>query len=435
MTQRGMRGPDAGPEKVGKYELRGEIGRGSCGVVYKGFDPFVQRDVAVKVAQHDPSKFAGATAESTRQSFFVEARAAGMLQHPHIVGLYDAGVEGDLSYIVMEYINGDTLLPMCKKNGPRLPVEKIVEIAFRCAKALDFSHGKGVLHRDIKPSNIMLTRDGVPKIMDFSIAEINAQSASTGGVVGSPTYMSPEQVRAEALTPASDLYGLGAVMFHLLTGEPPFSAQEIPKLFVLIKSQPPPPLQVTHPELPTQLCEIVMRLLAKDPADRYPTGMDLATALTRLHEKLRSAEKLISRRENRDSLRRLAFFNPFTDEEIDEIIGACVMVTFQPGDNIIEEGAIDNAFYLLAKGSAEVRKKGKVLHSFDKGDCFGEIAFLTAARRTASVVATAQTLVLKANATLMDQLSQETQLRFYKVFTEALIYRLTLTSAKLSAVT
>ena len=109
------------------------------------------------------------------------------------------------------------------------------------------------------------------------------------------------------------------------------------------------------------------------------------------------------------------------------------MVTYQPGENIIEEGAIDNAFYLLAKGTAEARKKGKVLHSFDKGDCFGEIAFLTAAKRTATVTATAQTLVLKANATLMDQLSQETQLRFYKVFAEALIYRLTLTSAKLSA--
>ena len=212
LTQARLRGPDAGPQKVGKYELRGEIGRGSCGVVYKGFDPFVQRDVAVKVARHDPSKIASSTStEESRHSFFVEARAAGMLQHPHIVGLYDAGAEVDLSYIVMEYIDGDTLMPMCKKSGTRMPVEQVVEIAFKCAKALDFSHGKGVMHRDIKPSNIMLTKDGVPKIMDFSIAEINAQPGAMGGVVGSPSYMSPEQVRAESLTPASDLYGLGAV--------------------------------------------------------------------------------------------------------------------------------------------------------------------------------------------------------------------------------
>lgn len=429
-----MRGPDAAPDKVGKYQLRGEIGRGSCGVVYKGFDPFVQRDVAIKIAQQDPTKISAAASEAARNSFFVEARAAGMLQHPHIVGLYDAGAEGDVSYIVMEYIDGDTLLPMCKKNGVRLATEKIVEIAFKCAKALDFSHSKGVLHRDIKPSNIMVTHDGVPKIMDFSIAEINAQPGSLTGIVGSPSYMSPEQVRAESLTPASDLYGLGAVMFHLLTGEPPFSAQEVAKLFVLIKTQAPPPLHLIRPDLPLQLCEIVMRLLEKNPEDRYASGLELATALTRLHEKLRTAEKQISRRENRDSLRRLSFFNGFSDEDIDEIISACAMVTFQPGDSIIEEGAIDNAFFLLAKGSAEVRKKGKVLHVLDKGDAFGEIAFLTAAKRTASVIATSQALVLKASATLMDQLSQETQLRFYKVFSETLIYRLTLTSAKLSAV-
>ena len=432
-TQRAPRNATSAPEKVGKYELRGEIGRGSCGIVYKGFDPFVQRDVAIKVAQQDPTKITGASAEQARTSFFVEARAAGMLQHPHIVGLYDAGAEGDLSYIVMEYIDGDTLMPLCRKKGPRAPVEQVIDIAFKCAKALDFSHSKGVMHRDIKPSNIMITQDGVPKIMDFSIAEINAQPGGLGGVVGSPAYMSPEQVRAEALTPAADLYGLGAVMFHLLTGEPPFNAQEIPKLFMLIKTQPAPPLAVIRPELPKQLCEIVERLLLKDPAERYQSGLELATALTRLYDKLRHAERQLGRREGRDSLRRLHFFNTFSDEEIDEIINASTMVTYQAGENIIEEGAIDNAFYLLALGTAEVRKKGKVLQILDKGDCFGEIGFLTSAKRTATVTSISQTLVLKSSATLMDTLSQDCQLRFYKVFTETLIYRLTVTSAKLSA--
>jgi serine/threonine-protein kinase len=432
-TQRHTRQAGGAPEKVGKYQVRGEVGRGSCGVVYKGFDPFVQRDVAIKVAEQDPKKFSGASADQARQSFFTEARAAGMLQHPHIVSLYDAGVEGDLSYIVMEYINGDTLLPMCRKKGPRAPVDQVIDIAFKCARALDFSHSKGVLHRDIKPSNIMITKDGVPKIMDFSIAEINAQPAGLSGVVGSPMYMSPEQVRAETLGPPSDLYALGAVIFHLLTGEAPFFAEDVQKLFVLIKTQPAPGLHVVRPDLPIQLCEIVERLLLKDPAERYQTGQEVATALTRLYDKLRNAEKQITRRENRDSLRRLHFFNTFSDEEIDEIIKAGTMLTFQPGQTIIEEGATENAFYLLALGSAEVRKGGKPLHTLDKGDAFGEIGFLTAAKRTASVVATSQALVLKVNAFLMDQLSQDCQLRFYKVFTETLIYRLTVTSAKLSA--
>jgi len=425
--------PGDSPEKIGKYELRGEIGRGSCGVVYKGFDPFVQRDVAIKVAKQDPTKMAGASEDQSRAAFFTEARAAGMLAHPHIVSLYDAGAEGGLSYIVMEYIDGDTLMPLCRRKGPRPPVEQVIEIAFKCAKALDYSHSKGVLHRDIKPSNIMITKDGVPKIMDFSIAEINAQPGGMTGIVGSPMYMSPEQVRAEQLGPQSDLYSLGAVIYHLLTGEAPLFAEDVKQLFMLIKTQPAPNLALARPDLPPQLCEIVGRLLMKEPMERYQSGMELATALTRLYDKLRLAGKQVQRRESSDSLRRLHFFNNFSDEEIDEIISASSMMTFQPGQAIIQEGAIENAFYILAKGSAEVRKGGKVLHVLDKGDCFGEIGFLTTAKRTATVTATTQVLVLKSNASLMDQLSQDCQLRFYKVFTETLIYRLTITSAKLSA--
>jgi serine/threonine-protein kinase len=245
--------------------------------------------------------------------------------------------------------------------------------------------------------------------------------------------MAPEQVRAVGIGPQTDLYALGAVMFHLLAGEPPFNAQEVQKLFVLIKTQPAPPLQVIRPELPVQLCEIVDRLLSKDPADRYQTGAEIAVALSRLSDKLKNADKMVSRRENRDSLQRLNFFNTFSDEEIDEIIKAGSMMTYQSGQTIIEEDALENAFYLLALGSAEVRKKGKALHTLAKGDAFGEVGFLTKAKRTATVVATSHVLALKINATLMDQLSQDCQLKFYKVFTETLIYRLSVTSAKLSA--
>ena len=431
LTQASARGPGATPEKIGKYEIRGELGRGSCGIVYKGFDPFVQRDVAIKVAEQDPAKFKDSS--EAHASFFTEARAAGMLQHPHIVATYDAGSEGHLNYIVMEYIDGDTLMPLCKKKGPRAPLDQVIDIGFKCAKGLDFAHSKGVLHRDIKPSNIMLTKDGVPKIMDFSIAEISAAPSGLTGVVGSPMYMAPEQVRAQPLGPWTDLYALGAVLFHLLTGEAPFYAEEVQKLFVLIKSQPPPPLNVIRPELPHQIVEIVERLLAKDAAERYQSGAELATALTRLNDKLRNADKMISRRENRDSLRRLNFFTAFADDEIDEIIKAGSMMTYQPGQTIIEEDALENAFYLLVAGNAEVRKKGKPLHTMGKGDAFGEVGFLTKAKRTASVTATTSALALKINATLMDQLSMECQLKFYKVFTETLIYRLSMTSAKLSA--
>jgi len=160
---------------------------------------------------------------------------------------------------------------------------------------------------------------------------------------------------------------------------------------------------------------------------------DLAVALTRLSDKLKAADKQVSRRENRDSLRRLSFFNTFSDEEVEEIIKAGSMMTFQPNQPIIEEDTEENAFYLLAMGSAEVRKKGKPLHTMSKGDAFGEMGFLTKSKRTASVVATTSALALKINSTLIDQLATESQLKFYKVFTDLLIYRLSMTSAKLSA--
>lgn len=424
--------PERAPERIGKYEVRGEIGRGACGVVYRGFDPFVQRDVALKVALHDSSFRED---DGSERVFFAEARAAGMLQHPHIVSLYDAGVEGELSYIVMEYIDGETLLPLCRPKGGRPPLEQVLDIVFKCAKGLDYAHAKGVLHRDIKPSNIMLTRDGVPKVMDFSIAEVMSAGVSDQqkSVVGSPLYMAPEQIKRESLTAATDLYALGAVMFQLLTGTPPFSNAEIPELFKAIRLQPAPQVKELRPDLPDGISDVVERLLRKDPAQRYQTGQELASALTRLFDQLRASGAQISRRESRDSLHRLHFFNGFSDQDIEEILNASTMATFLPGQTIIEEGGIDNAFFIIAKGSAEVRKGRKTLHQLEKGDCFGEIGFLTAAKRTASVTAINQVLALKVNATLMEQVSTDCQLRFYKVFTETLIYRLSVTSAKLSA--
>lgn len=424
--------PQRVPRQIGKYDVHDEIGRGTCGVVYRGFDPFVQRDVAIKVALQD-AEFLAEGSQHER-AFFAEARAAGMLAHPHIVSLYDAGVEGALSYIVMEYIDGQTLQALCRRGAPPVPVEQVVDIVFKCAKALDYAHSKSVLHRDIKPSNIMLTREGVPKLMDFSIAEIGAAGA-TEGVAGSPLYMSPEQIRRERPGPTSDLYSLGAVMYQLLTGEPPFAPADLPTLFRLIRNTPAPRVETLRPDAGKAVGDVVARLLAKAPDQRYASGGDLAATLTRLFDQLRSSDRQISRRENRDSLRRLHFFNGFSDEDIDEILNASTIVTCAPGEEIIREGAVDNAFFIIARGSAEVRKGGKRLHTLDKGDCFGEIGFLTAAKRTASVVATQQVLALKINATLMDQVSRDCQLRFYKVFTETLIYRLSLTSAKLSAAT
>jgi eukaryotic-like serine/threonine-protein kinase len=437
--ERRRRVVDNVPERVGKYLIRGELGRGAGGVVYRSYDPFVRRDVAVKLARHQLDGSQPPEETEAGKAFFAEARAAGMLQHPNIVSLYDAGAEGDLFYLVLEYVDGTTLLPLCNPHAPRPPVERVLEIVFKCANALDYSHTRGILHRDIKPSNIMLTQSGVPKIMDFSIAEINTDTASgfalSQSLLGSPLYMSPEQVRMEALTPASDLYSLGAVMYQMLTGQPLFRAPDLRALFQAIERSPSPRVEDARVDVPPEVCGVVSRLLQKRPRDRYQSGKELAGELARLFDALRAQERQLARRDNSNSLRRLRFFDRFSDGEIEEVLNASSLTNHAAGSIIVQEGEIENAFYIIVLGSAEVRRMGRGLHRLEKGDCYGEAGFLSTQRSTCSVIAETPVLALKVSGTRLEQRSEGCQLRFYKTFLESMIYRLSMTSAKAASAT
>ncbi|MGH8482371.1 MAG: protein kinase domain-containing protein, partial [Nevskiaceae bacterium] len=399
-AERRRRNVDRVPDRIGKYLIRGELGRGAGGAVYRSYDPFVRRDVAVKLARHQGATGTPEDSEEG-QAFFAEARAAGMLQHPNIVSLFDAGVEGDLFYLVMEYVDGATLLAHCQPDGPRLPVERVLEIIFRCAHALDYSHARGILHRDIKPSNIMLTAGGVPKIMDFSIAEINTDTASgfalSQSLLGSPLYMSPEQVRMEALTPASDLYSLGAVMYQLLTGSPLYRAPDLRQLFEQIQQKPAPRIELSRPDVPRDVCDAVAKLLQKRARDRFHSGKDLAGELARLFDALRVQERQQARRDNSNSLRRLRFFDRFSDSEIEEVLNASTLSHHAAGSVIVQEGEIESSFYIIVVGSAEVRRMGRALHRLEKGDCYGETGFRPNQRSTSSVIADSQVLALKVS--------------------------------------
>ena len=412
--------------KLGKYFITGELGRGGFGIVYKGHDPFVQREVAIKVVETKH----GAPGEEQQSAFFTEARAAGKLHHPYIVLLYDAGVEENLSYLVMEHIAGETLKRFCSSEGPRLRTERICDIMLKCALALDYIHKQGILHKDIKPGNIMVTQSGTPKIMDFSISAMVATSGERDEMVaGSPLYMSPEQVRGKPLGPGSDLYALGVVMYLLLTGQPPYNAPDTSILFKQIKHLPPVPLKDWRPDLPDPLCEIVMRLLAKEPAQRHKSGRELAEDLAPYTERAEgSRRKSLSL--THDSLKKLDFFKAFKTRELGELVDASETITRKAGEVIIQEGETDNSLYILLIGLAEVRKGEHLIALLEKGDSFGEIGFLYAVQRTASVVAATDVMVLKVNAQLLEQMSPECQLRYYRIFCENLILRLTLTTEK-----
>ncbi len=418
--------PQKTPSKIGKYEIGELIGSGSCGKVYKSFDPFVQRDVAIKVADKDKNK---------GDDFFEEAYAVGKLQHKHIVALYDAGEIDEMQYLVMELIDGGTLYEYGSYKDKVLSDQRIVDIIYKCCLALDYSHKNGVVHRDMKPTNIMLSKSGEVKIMDYSIALTNEDCLATqqGFAVGSPNYMSPEQVKNKAIGPRSDLYSLAVVMYELLTKKQLFKSADVQKLFKKIIHVPAPRLSEMRPDLPQELDSFLAKALEKDQARRFQTGKEMAVSLGKVYDRLRLSGKNIARSESRNSLSNLNFFNGFSDAEIAEIMQVSRIVTFKKGDVIIPENDIDDSFYIIIKGVVDVNKGDVNIETLSTGDCFGEIGFLLKRKRTATISASKNTIVLHVKPDFMDNMTVETQLRYYKAFSETIIYRLLVTTARLAA--
>jgi serine/threonine protein kinase len=412
------------PEKIGKYVIVNEVGRGSTGVVYLSHDPYYGRDVAIKVYNLD----AGGDEEKARiarKMFLSEAHMVGMLQHPHILPIYDAGEEGDYCYIVTEHVHGArTLAAYCKPDN-LLRIDDVVEIVYKCARALHYAHSRGVIHRDIKPSNIMLTQDSDVRIIDFGIALVaDSDISRIEGIAGSPSYMSPEQVQSLELTNRSDLYSLGAVMYELLTGVRPFKAANLAKLLHQIVYATPAPIHTLRADVPEELEQVVATALLKQPERRYKTGLDFAADLTRVHQKLREANARIDQHEQFATLRRLKFFHEFSHAEIWEVLRASAWREYAIGEAIVREGEMDDRFYILVAGECSVERNGTHVGRIETGACFGETGYVKGARRTASIVASSPVTALKVSATLLEQVSAACQLRFNRMFLKTLITRL-----------
>ncbi len=266
---------------LGRYEIEKELGRGAMGIVYLGKDPKINRKVAIKTMMleegSDPAAF-----KEVKERFFREAESAGTLNHPNIVRIFDAGEEQDISYIAMELLDGQDLIPFTRKESLLKP-EVAMEYVAVVADALDYAHAQGIVHRDIKPGNIMLLKDGTIRVADFGIARITASSkTATGTVMGTPSYMSPEQVAGKKVDGRSDLFSLGVALFELLTGEKPFKGGEgIGTLLFQIANDPEPEPLDLNPNLPRCVSPIIHKALAKDPEKRYLRGSQLAADLRR----------------------------------------------------------------------------------------------------------------------------------------------------------
>jgi len=264
---------------LGRYQVEKELGKGAMGVVYLGKDPKIGRVVAIKTMALS-QEFEPDELDEVKQRFFREAETAGRLNHPNIVTIYDAGEEHDLAYIAMEFLKGKDLVPQTK-SAELLPLPKTLSIIARVAEALSYAHQQGVVHRDIKPANIMYDpqADAV-KVTDFGIARITDSSKTkTGMVLGTPSYMSPEQLAGKKITGQSDLFSLGVTLYQLACGSLPFQGDSMTQLMYKIASEPPIDILAVNPALPDCVVTIISKALAKDVAERYRTGEEFAQAI------------------------------------------------------------------------------------------------------------------------------------------------------------
>ncbi|MFK5915014.1 MAG: serine/threonine-protein kinase [Woeseiaceae bacterium] len=270
--------------KLGHYEIEKEIGRGAMGVVYLGHDSKIDRTVAIKTLALS-EEFSGTNLKDVKKRFFNEAQVAGKLNHPNIVTVYDAGQEHDLTYMAMEYLDGHDLTHYIEgKKKPK--VDWVLDIIWHMAGALDYAHDKGIIHRDVKPANIMYSKDGTVKIMDFGIARvIDSSTTKTGTALGTPSYMSPEQISGQKVQGSSDFFSLGVTMYELLTGELPFKGDSLPAMIFQITTKKHPSITSIRKRLPTCVKTIVDKLLQKDPKKRYPDGVSIQTAIERCMKK------------------------------------------------------------------------------------------------------------------------------------------------------
>lgn len=277
--------------QLGRYEVLGELGQGAMGVVYKAKDPLIDRVVAIKtinlgLALDEKEEYEG--------RFYQEAKAAGRLNHPNIVTIYDVGKSGDVAYIAMEFLQGRELRDIMNDGGP-LPVDQVLDMVAQVALGLAYAHEHEIVHRDVKPSNIMVVRDGHVKITDFGIARMasSAVRTQTGMVLGSPKYMSPEQVMGKNIDQRSDIFSLGVMLYEMLTGQAPFNGDNVNAImYQTLNAAPPPPNQL-NPAVPEMLNFIVAKALAKAVDDRYQNAKDFAADLRACRDTLpRSGQPL-----------------------------------------------------------------------------------------------------------------------------------------------
>ena len=424
-------------ETVGKYPVVRKLGEGATSEVYLCRDPFNDRDVAVKVAYpesfQDPER-----GQLFRRLFLTEASLAGKLQHPHICQIYDAVAEEKINYLVMEYVDGGTLEKYCRAES-LLPPARVVEMTFKCTRALEFAQRLGVTHRDLKPANILHTGETNVKISDFGGALIAKGETTQVTSLGSPAYMSPEQVKEQPLDHRTDIYSIGVSMYQLLTGRLPFQgANNFSLMYAVTGGKLEPPSRLRKDLLP-EVEAIVLRAMARDRESRYQTwgefSRELAQVFSASRGEARKAQDFADS-DRFETLRALAFFSAFSDAELWEVAKISAWRHADAGQTLMKEGDAGADFCILAEGEAKVTRRGKLLGVVRAGECFGEMAYLSKKnnKRGADVTVSAEAAVISVPTAALPQVSEGCRHKFDRAFMTILVERLSAANLRLSGV-
>ena len=412
------------PYRLGKYELARQIGEGATGKVYHALDTFSEQEVAVKLVDQAVLTDPGFD-EECRNQFLNEASLAGRLAHPHIVTILEASVTEDAGYVVMEYVPGGNLAQHTSPDT-LLPIENVLQVIFKCCGALDYAFRQDIIHRDIKPANIMVVSGTNVKIADFGAAVFYQAQATQKVTVGTPYYMSLEQISGNRLTHLSDMYSLGIVAYELLTGALPFQAPTMIKLFDAIAKKDAVPPSTNRPELPAELDKVILRMIARNPDDRYSSWADLALEIaeigrfSKFRQGIPDSEKFSMLR-TKNGLRELL------DPDIWELVHAGKWAKFPAHTVILREDEPGQSMYILASGQMKVTKQGRLLNVIKAGEYFGEMAYIQrGTSRQATLEALSDVVVAEFPFQALDELSPGCESRFAKTLLHSLTDRLAL---------
>jgi serine/threonine protein kinase len=419
-------------DPIGKYQIVKELGHGATSTVYLALDSFNGQQVALKLFNPMVMQNTG-SGKAFRKLLLTEASLAGKLSHPHIVKIHDAVMEGEQNYMVMEYVEGETLERYAEVDH-LLSLGRIAEIIYKCCKALEYAQYQGVIHRDIKPANILIKGESDIKISDFGAAMLENQQTTQVSGVGSPAYMSPEQIKELTLSHQTDIYSLGVTMYRMLTGKLPFDAANNYSMIYQIMNIEPPAASTFRPEIPAALDAIVQRAMCKDVAHRYQTWDEFARDLVSFISYEVPQQEQIFDTEKFDTVRALPFFKDFNDVELWEVLRISEWRKVHKDVQIVSEGEPGQKFYIVAHGSVRVVKQGRLLSLLHKGDCFGEMAHLSGkdAKRTTDVFAKTDVKLIEIDPEVLALATANCRFQFAEAFLRMLVRRLSVANTRIS---